>query len=130
MKIYTKMKKNTETLSGGFNSETINKNHNPNNGEVNMSNLSIKWKNKLSRHGYNLQNIDYDRWIDDDGSRNEVFQNTETNDTVFLTDNILTVCKGGSKKKEFEIKVGLYFMNTVMNLLDKYEIINKNQNNN
>ena len=91
-----------------------------------MNNLSIKWKNKLSRHGYNLQNICYDRWIDDDGSRNEVFQNTETYDTVFLTDNILTVCKGGSKKKEFEIEEGLYFMNTVMHLLDKYEIINVN----
>jgi hypothetical protein len=85
--------------------------------------LSIKWKNKLSRKGFNTDIIEYDRWKDDDGNHCETFVNTENANTLYRIGNYITIAIPGGKSVEYIIEEGAYIMNTIEKFLYDWDVI-------
>jgi len=102
---------------------------------------SVKWQNVMNRRGFNLENLMYKRWISKDNTRMEWFTNNETGSMAILENGTnLTISKlpdgllenGGlitvgevSEVFEFKLERGTTLMDTVVHLLETYDIIRK-----
>jgi len=88
-----------------------------------MTNLSVKWANKLGRKGFNLDIIDYDRWKDEDGNHCETFVNCENENTLYRIGNYVMIASPGGKAIEFIVEEGPFLMNTLEKFLTDFDVV-------